>query len=359
MARVLHILPAAVSSDTLQQLSLLLRHAKTHSGDIDHVVLSMERATLRRQVLRERLTPDIWCGTSSRYDLTIVPRLMGVLRRHAPDILHCWQDSAWPVVLTANRLTTNSPVLTNGSGPGPRWAAGQLVNLHRIVHCDAAEQRLFNNGWQADRVMRVPVGIELPQAVSGRGVLRQHLGLTDHELIFGAIGDLTSTNHFEVAMWALDLLGVIRPDVHLVIFGRGTHLPKLREFQGKLQRAEGVHFVERCDSAMLADCAGVWNHGEESLPVLTAMAARLPVVAADGEVSRTLLEDATTGFIVPRHDPAEFARKANLLLKDAAMAERMGKAARRQVEVRFAASAMIAGYESAYRQVQPRLPLVA
>ena len=363
MARVLHILPAAASSETLQQLSLLLCNAKTRSGGDDHVVLSMERATLRRQMLTEKLTPDVWCGASSRFDLTIVPRLMGVFRRYSPDILHCWQDSAWSMVLTANRLTLNRPVLANGFDAGRRWATERFLNLHRIVHFDAVKQRLLNNGWPSDRVSQIPVGIEvgteMPHSANGQRSLRTQLGLPGNALIWGAIGDLSSTSHFEIAMWALDLLGVIRPEVHLVIFGRGSQLPKLRQFQDKLQRAEAIHFVDSWDDAMLAECEGVWNHGETSLPMLRAMAAELPVVAAECDASRAVLEDATTGFIVPRHDPAEFARKANLLLKDAAMAERIGKAARRRVEDCFPASAMIAGYATVYRQVHRQLPLVA
>jgi glycosyltransferase involved in cell wall biosynthesis len=69
---------------------------------------------------------------------------------------------------------------------------------------------------------------------------------------------------------------------------------------------------------------------------LEAMAAGRPVVATAVGGTPELIEDGQSGLLVPRHDPAALAAAIERLLDDPALAARLGAAARRRVETRFA-----------------------
>lgn len=60
--------------------------------------------------------------------------------------------------------------------------------------------------------------------------------------------------------------------------------------------------------------------------LLEAMAAGLPIIASDGIVERSIIEDKETGFLVS--DAATFAKRMDTLLQDKNLREKMGQNAR-------------------------------
>ena len=75
--------------------------------------------------------------------------------------------------------------------------------------------------------------------------------------------------------------------------------------------------------------------------VLEAMAAGRAVVATAVGGTPELIEDGESGLLVPRHDPAALAAAIERLLDDPALAARLGAAARRRVQTRFAPEASV------------------
>jgi glycosyltransferase involved in cell wall biosynthesis len=80
----------------------------------------------------------------------------------------------------------------------------------------------------------------------------------------------------------------------------------------------------------------------EGLPMilLEAMAHAKPVVATPVGGTPELVVDGETGILVPPGDVGALAEALRRLLDDPALAQRMGKAARRRVEERFSAERM-------------------
>jgi len=84
------------------------------------------------------------------------------------------------------------------------------------------------------------------------------------------------------------------------------------------------------------------------MSVLEAMAAGLPVVAsAVGGVPEVV--DASTGALVPPHDPAALASALAPLVADPALRQRLGAAARRRVERDFSIEAFRQAHLDVYR----------
>ncbi len=91
----------------------------------------------------------------------------------------------------------------------------------------------------------------------------------------------------------------------------------------------------------------------ETFPVtlLEALASAVPVASTRVGSIADLIDDGQTGLLVASGDEAGLAAAVSRLLRDAALRERMARAARDQAERRFDAAAMVAAYARTFEQV--------
>jgi spore coat protein SA len=89
------------------------------------------------------------------------------------------------------------------------------------------------------------------------------------------------------------------------------------------------------------------------MPLIEAMALRLPVVASDVGGVPEIVRNGVTGLLVPRNDPHALARALIAVLSDAARAQQMGMAGREVVLERFTWEHIT----ERYRQLLARMPL--
>jgi glycosyltransferase involved in cell wall biosynthesis len=81
------------------------------------------------------------------------------------------------------------------------------------------------------------------------------------------------------------------------------------------------------------------------IALVEAMALGLPVVAPRSAGPTEIVEDGVTGFLYPPGQAEPAARCIVRLLSDAELADRMGRAARRAAERRFASEDYVASIE--------------
>ena len=93
--------------------------------------------------------------------------------------------------------------------------------------------------------------------------------------------------------------------------------------------------------------------------VIEAQASGLPVVTTDAGGLPENVEDAVTGFVVPRRNPWAAAEKVALLACDPALRERMGRAGRRRARQQFSLPAHLAAFERLYRDLADGKPVDA
>ena len=172
----------------------------------------------------------------------------------------------------------------------------------------------------------------------------------------GLVGRLWPQKRVKDAIWAADLLKVIRDDVHLLVIGDGPQRDRLRRFRDQVRIGDKVHFLgERGDVPRLLPHFDVlWStsgYEGQSNVILEAMAAGVPVVATDIPGTRELVVAGATGFLVPVGDRAGFAKYTQRLLNDPALAARLSAAAQARAESEFSVAKMIASHVSLYREL--------
>lgn len=167
--------------------------------------------------------------------------------------------------------------------------------------------------------------------------LRRHLGIPREAPVVGFVGRLTRDKGIPELLDAYDRLRPEFPDLRLLLVGGyedGDPIdPLLRkriEIDPQIIQSGFVQEIEPYYQVMHVLVLPSYREGFGNV-ILEAYAAGKPVVAtrATGVVDAVI--DAVTGILVPIGDPKELANALALVLKDKALAARLGNAGRERV----------------------------
>ncbi len=151
----------------------------------------------------------------------------------------------------------------------------------------------------------------------------------------------------------LEALARVTEPFECVILGDGRQRPECERLSRRLGLEERVHFegfvpqariAEFYRDASLAAMSSLWPEPFGAAG-LEAMRCGLPVVAFDaGGISEWLL-DGVNGYLVPWGDRGTFAASVDALLRDKALARRLGRTGRQLADERFSLDDYINGLE--------------
>ncbi len=287
------------------------------------------------------------------------PRSRGAIRRAAtrfrPDVIHVHEPFSpstgmyasllrdAPVVGTFHSYADRSLVL-QAAAPFLRRVWDRLAV--RIAVSNAASEfarrhfaglmRVVPNGVEVE-VFRAAAPATLP---SGRRVL--------------FVNRLEPRKGFSVAVQAFELLGSEFPDLRLVVVGEGAQSrtvgglpPDLRArvlMLGRVPHAALAPYHAAVD-LFVAPAIGGESFG---VVLVEAMAAGLPVIASDIPGYREVVRHEIEGLLVPPRDPVALGRAIGRLLRDPALARRLGEGGRVRAE-RYAWPVVTEQIEAAYR----------
>jgi 1,2-diacylglycerol 3-alpha-glucosyltransferase len=222
-----------------------------------------------------------------------------------------------------------------------------------VVPTDAMRKRLRSLG-VTTRIAVVPSGIDVAHFASGRRDerLRASLGAADGCLLL-FVGRLAKEKSLDVLLRGLAIAR--RDDVHLAIAGDGPAADELRELARELGVTARVRFMgevqrERLPDLYASSDAFVFPSTSETqgLVLAEALAAGLPVIAADAPQNRDVL-DSGAELVAPT--AAAFAASIERTMP--ATEER--RAAARAAGARFSLETQIERTLDLYNSLSPPL----
>ena len=222
-----------------------------------------------------------------------------------------------------------------------RYRASRIIAVSQFV-----KDSVIASGLPAGQVDVVYDGVELPDLTPPRSPSRR----------LGCVGYLLPEKGQELPIRALPLVLARYPDASLVLAGDGPRRAALERLAAELGMARAVEFAGHVE-----DVAAVYRSLDVFLfpslaeplgsALLTAMAYGLPVVARASGAVPEVIEEGRNGLAVGGEEPGAFADAILRLFDDAALAARLGAAARETIEQRFSADAMIQGTLQVYHRV--------
>ncbi len=361
--RILQIIPSLDRSGAEKQMCLLARGLARDEFEVH--VCALTRGGPLLEVLQEAEIPTRVVGKRWRLDPQAYWRLRRHVARLRPDLVQTWLFAANAYGRMAGRAC-GVPVLVAGERCVDPWKGFTELAIDRylarfskriVANSPGVRDFYVGHGLPEEKFVVIPNGVPpLEPSPASRDEILAELGLPENSLLIGLIGRLWFQKRIKDAIWAADLLKVIRDDVHLLIVGDGPERDRLRRFRDQCLIRDKVHFLgHRADVPRLLPHLNVlWStsaYEGQSNAILEAMAAGVPVVATDIPGTRDLVVHGQTGYLVPLGDRAGITRHTNNLLNDANLARRLGQAGRARAVSEFFVEKMVARYAELYRQL--------
>jgi glycosyltransferase involved in cell wall biosynthesis len=320
--------------------------------------------------LRKAEIPVTLIGKRTRIDPLAFWRLRAFVARLRPDLIHTWLFAANAYGRAAG-IACGVKNLVAGERCVDPWKGWTELAIDRrlaryttriVANSPGVQEFYVRHGLAADKFCVIPNGIR-PLKPSGttREALLAELGLPRDAHLIGVIGRLWPQKRVKDAIWATDLLKVVRDDVHLLIIGDGPERDRLRRFRDQCELRDKAHFLGHRDDVprLLPHFDLLWStsaYEGQSNAILEAMTVGVPVVATDIPGTRDLVVHDQTGLLVPAdfdtpRRRAAFSRYANILLDDPQRARRLGEAARQRALGEFTVEKMVERYADLYREI--------
>lgn len=319
------------------QATILMRGLKSLPG-LSQIVVAQPDSALIARARAEAF--DVYpLRMKSHLDLAAAWRLRRLLGHVAPPVLvHAHDGRAAALVALADidrrvaTVATRHLDLALGRGAGVRF---RLVRaFDRIVApWPAVHARLAEAGVPESRIADIPAALDTDRLTPRRAreLTRCELGAGDDPVIL-TVGSLVPLKGFDTL---LEAVAGLTPPPHLWIAGNGPEGHTLTRLAHALGIGDRVQFLGRRDNVadlmVAADVVALPSRREAGgLVAIEAMALGRPVVASRVGGLALAVEDGVNGVLVPPDDPDALAAALVALLRDGALRERLGAAARRQ-----------------------------
>jgi len=319
---------------------------------------------------RIEVIPDLGREIRPLSDLQTLSRLVALMRRERPDIVHTHTAKAGAVGRAAAILagvpvivhTYHGHVLRGYFSPaktavyraierGLARRTDRLLAVTGRVRDDLVELGVG----RAEQYQVVPLGFDLAPlliAERRRGELRAELGVGAAPLI-GIVARLVPIKAHEVFLEAARRVHAAAPAARFLVVGDGERRAELELRAAALGLADVVHFLGwRADiDRLYADLdVVVLTSRNEGSPValIEAMAAGVPVVSTDVGGVADVVDHGRSGLLAPMDDARAVADHVLALLSDPDPRRTMGQHGRARVASTYDAGRLVADIETLY-----------
>jgi N-acetyl-alpha-D-glucosaminyl L-malate synthase BshA len=302
------------------------------------------------------------------YTLPLSVKMADVTRDHRLDVLHVHYAvphataailarSMLPpelqprVVTTLHGTDTTLLGLDAGYGPAIRHA---LTCSDAVTAVSSYLERATRDLLGLDRPIDVIHNFFTPrQPRRSRAMVRHELGLGDEVMVLHC-SNLRPLKRVDLL---LETAARIRPRdaFKLVILAGEDFGPFANDvyrlgLEGRVIVVERVHDIE--DYMQAADVGLITSETESfCLSILEAMCFACPSVATHVGGIPEVVDDGTTGILVPFGDTAQLAHAVEGLIKDPVRRVALGRAARERAHTLFSTDVIVPRYEALYRRI--------
>lgn len=293
-------------------------------------------------------------------DILSAWRLARLARQYNIDILHAHASHAHGIAVLAKSLGAPSRVVVSRrvnfmprSHPLNRW---KYARADRIL-CVSAKvaETLGAFGLHPPQVRVVHSAVDVERAMMPP-VSRASLGVPETAPLLASAGSLVDHKDHANLLEATARVRALVPDVQVCIVGDGPMRAQLEARRDRLGLASCVHFLGyRADAPAITRTADVyvsssWSEGLGT-SILEALAAGVPVVAAEAGGAREMVLPDATGYLTPVRDPEALAEAIVASLRDRDKARHMAEAGQQHALEKFSVARMVDQTLETYREL--------
>jgi len=295
-------------------------------------------------------------------DLLFIPRLLGIIRKEHPDIVHLHSRrgadilggiAAW-VSGTACILTRRVDNPENRS-----WAGVKYRLYHRVVTIsEGIREVLVSEGIPSNKITCVHSAVDMaPYSTScDRSWYLSEFDLEEGELTCGVVAQFIDRKGHRFLLRAIPEILKAVPGTTFIFFGKGPLEGQLTSMCRELGLEGKVIFAGfREDLHKILGCIDLLIHPAlmEGLGVslLQAAAAGVPIVGTRAGGIPEVVRDGLNGYLVPPGDVPSLVDATTRILVNQDLARRLGDGGRKIAGENFSIESMVEGNLKVYREV--------
>ncbi len=319
--------------------------------------------------------PEMGREISLREDFIVLWKLILLIRREKPDIIHTHTAKAGTVGRLAALIalpgrkkllyhTFHGHVFHSYFSARKTRA---FIRIERflgrftdrlIAVSDLTKEELVRYGVaNAEKITVIPLGLDLDpfaDCARFRGELRSELHLPPNAVLVGLVARLVPVKDIATFLRAVHCVADSHPDAYFILVGDGELREALEEQARSFGLGDRIRFLGyRKDLARIyADLDIVaLSSLNEGLPVslIEAMASSCVVLATSVGGVPNLIEDGKTGFLVPAGNPDAFADVLDRVLRNSQCWPMVRSTAREFVLERFHVNRLVKDIERLYQ----------
>lgn len=357
--KVLHVINTLSAGGAELHLLTLCRYLKIRGVDLAVACLREEvkgSRSLRADFENENIRVIDLKG-ASRYNLSFLARLLTLIKKETPHIIHTHLPRADIAGALALLVESSPAFLCSVHGIycdrwfGP-WAAPLMRAAYRkadaIIAISGAVKGWLHHdlGISADKVNIIHYGIE-PERFTGCNTSEWENGQPNRRAVIGSIGRLEPGKGFDCLIRAMKIVHQQMPNATLMIAGHdplgfGKNLATLVSELGLNDQVRLVGF--KSDVRAFLNGIDVFALASRSegfgQVVIEAMAAAKPVVVSDIAPLTEIVKNGETGCLAKSGDPQSFANAIVSLLAHPEKAIEIGRHGQERVYSHFSARRM-------------------
>lgn len=315
--------------------------------------------------------PALLLKRRTKQDLSLIWRLAGAMRTQKIEIVQSYLWLANCYARVAARLAGVPIVVssvrgieyTTSSWKGRlRWAADRLLARTTgaiVVNSKAMRHYLMENGFDAAKIRVIYNGVDNDGLDEGIdvGQAKESLALNPMDPAVGICARLEPVKDHRTFLLAAKSVLEAFPKTNFVLLGDGPLRGALERFADELNIRSSVIFTGMVSNgiskALAALDVSVLCSKHESFPnvVLESMALGKPVVATAVGGCSELVVNGETGILVSSQDAAQLAEAIVHLLRDRALAKRIGEQGQQRAKQHFGIEKMVDNYEKLYAEL--------
>lgn len=297
----------------------------------------------------------------SKYDIALIRRVSHYMKANRIDVVHSFMFDAEIVGRLAGRMAGVPAVICSNRCPHWQrkrfklWIARatsgcfdrMIANSHAGMVYERDQQHIPSN-----KLCVIPNGVDTNRFKPGKAeALRDSLGISREAVVVGMIAHFRGNKDHDTWLRAAADVLKSHPDTIFISAGAadgdtaGHYFGRATRLCHELGIESAVKFLgPRADVAELYSMLDmkVLSSRFEGTPnvVLEAMAAGLPTIVTDVSDNARIVQDGTTGFVVPMGDAKQMAQRMSELVGNATLRRQMGEAARTRAVDEYSVEAL-------------------
>ncbi len=362
----LNVLHAVISLDCggLERLVLCLCGEGAAAGDKVSVLCLEHPGELAEEVRKTGAEVISLHRKPGLMRLSEAIHLRTILKRIAPDVIHCHQMAAALYVGTTARTLRIPAILhtEHGNHDYSNWRQRLLATIafrtpdkiycvSRSIANNLVKYRLVAENYLTVQVNGIPLPTE--KELRPATPTRKQLGIDEQTIVYGTVGRLARVKRQERLLRAVATLAKQDRKVHLILVGDGPQHDELEQISTELDINHLVHFagfqLDPLPWIALLDIF-VLTSDSEGMPMalLEAWAAKKPVVVTAVGGLPELVTEGETGLLTPPGDQEQLVKTLDSLATSPEQRNHLGNGGYSLVVEKYSAKKIAGTYRNGY-----------